>query len=146
MTAKRRWALGPIQTSPKNPYPIFTALHTLPSLMASPSLTSLSSVLNQQHCINLPKRCSILTLRFFSLKTFHYSPTYASPIVCRRRAPERNSASAFSHSISRSFSDSPSRPPVSIGSKFSETPGLHHFMPKASTAVTDASVSDPQLE
>ncbi|KAI3451007.1 hypothetical protein Pfo_007672 [Paulownia fortunei] len=114
--------------------------------MASSSLTSLSSVLNQQNCINLPKRCSILTLRFFSLKPCHSSPASTSRIFCRRRSPGRRSASVFSHSLSRSFSQSQSQSPVSSGCKFSDIPSLHHFMPNATAAVTDAGVSDPQLD
>ncbi|KAK6125712.1 hypothetical protein DH2020_040545 [Rehmannia glutinosa] len=114
--------------------------------MASSTLTSLSSVLNQQNCINLPKRCSVLTLRFFSLKTCHSSPASAARIFYRRRAPGRTSASAFSHRLSRSFSQSQSQSPVSSNSNFSETPSLHHFMSKATAAVTDSDVSDPQLD
>ncbi|EYU31171.1 hypothetical protein ABFS82_08G239800 [Erythranthe guttata] len=115
--------------------------------MASPSLTSLSSVLNQQHCINLPRRCSILTLRFFSSNPCHFSPAIsAARIVCSRRSFGRSSASAFSHRFSRSFSQSQCQPPISIGGKLSEIPALHHFMPKASAAVTDAAVSDLHLD
>ncbi|KAG8383380.1 hypothetical protein BUALT_Bualt04G0006500 [Buddleja alternifolia] len=105
--------------------------------------SSLSSVLNQQHCINLPKRCSFITLRFFSLKACHSSAAAAGRIFYRR-APRRSSASALSFSLSRSFSKSQS--PVNGGSKMPEIPSLHHFMPKATAAVTDASVSDPQFD
>ncbi|KAL8477840.1 hypothetical protein ACS0TY_029944 [Phlomoides rotata] len=112
--------------------------------MSSSCLSSFSLVLNQQHCINLPKRCSILTLRFFSLKPCGYFSTPGSRNFCRHRARGRCSASAVSHSISRSFSHSHS--PVSGGSNYSENLSLHHFMPKATADVTDASVSDPQLD
>lgn len=131
-----------IQFSQRSHIPSLS-LSSLP-LMASSSLSSLSSVLNQQPCITLPKRCSILTLRFFSLKPCGYSSTSAARILCRHRARGRSSTSAVSHSISRSFSHCQSS--ISSGSKFSDNPSLHCFMPKATAAVTDASVSDPQLE
>lgn len=145
---------GPISITAKCKQPLssFLSAHTFLlslsslslSLMASSSLSSLSSVLNQQPCITLPKRCSILTLRFFSLKPCGYSSTSAARILCRHRARGRSSTSAVSHSISRSFSHCQSS--ISSGSKFSDNPSLHCFMPKATAAVTDASVSDPQLE
>ncbi|KAL1569507.1 CDK5RAP1-like protein [Salvia divinorum] len=113
--------------------------------MASSSLYSLSSVLNQHHCINLPKQCSIFTLRLFSLNTCRSLSMSNTPIFGRRRASARSSASALSRSISRSFSLFPSPPPVSGGSRLSEIPSLHQFMPKASATVTDSAVSHPQL-
>ncbi|PIN15808.1 CDK5 activator-binding protein [Handroanthus impetiginosus] len=116
--------------------------------MASSSLSSsLYSVLNQRHSINLQKRCSIFTVRFFSLRPCDSSPTAGARIFCcRRRAPGQSSAPAFSHRLSRSFSQSQSPSLASNSSKFSDIPGLHHFMPKATAAVTDASLSDTQLD
>lgn len=144
------WPKAQYRPLRKQPLSSFLGAHAFRSLslsltrMASSSLSSLSSVLNQQHCIKLPKRCSILTLRFFSSKPCGSISTSAARIFCRHRARCRSSASAFSHSISRSFSHS--HYPVSSGGNFSENPSLHHFMPKATAAVTDATVSDPQLE
>ncbi|KAL3629073.1 hypothetical protein CASFOL_027134 [Castilleja foliolosa] len=113
--------------------------------MAASSLTSLSSILNQQHCINLPKRCSVLTVRFFTVDLYHTSPTSAARVHCRNRRPlGRAYSSAFSHRFSRSFSQSQSL--VSSAGKFPEYPSLHHFMCKASAPVTDAGVSDPQFD
>ncbi|XP_020550552.1 CDK5RAP1-like protein [Sesamum indicum] len=115
--------------------------------MASSSLTSsLSSVLNQQHCMKIPNKCSLLSLRFFSLKPHKLSQSADPRIFCCRRTLGRSSASALSHRFSRSFSQSRSQSPVSSGSKFSDIPSLHNFMPKATAAVTDAGVSDPQLD
>ncbi|XP_042030611.1 CDK5RAP1-like protein [Salvia splendens] len=111
--------------------------------MATSSFYSLSSALNQHHYINLPKQCSILTLRFFSLKSCRSPSTYDPQISSHRRAFARSSASALSHNISRSFSQSHS--PVSGGARFSEIPSLHQFMAKATATVTDSGVSDPQL-
>lgn len=108
--------------------------------------SSLSSVLNQQHCINLPKKCSVLTLRFFSLKPCRYSSMSAARIFCIRRESGRSTTAAFSRCLSRSFSQSQSQYPASVGSKFSEIQSLHHFMPKATATVADSGVSDPQLE
>ncbi|XP_042021253.1 CDK5RAP1-like protein [Salvia splendens] len=110
-------------------------------MASSSSLYSLSSVLNQHHCINLPKQCSILTLRLFSLNTSRSLSISNTPIFARRRASARSSASALSHTISRSFLLSP----VSGGSRFSEIPTLHQFMPKATATVTDSAVSHLQL-
>ncbi|KAL6552241.1 hypothetical protein OROGR_008395 [Orobanche gracilis] len=114
--------------------------------MASASLTSLSSVLNQRQCVNLPKRCSTLTLRFFSVKSFHSLSNSADRIYRLRREPGRTSASSFSHRFTRSFSQSQSQCSVSSAGKFSETPSLHHFMCKATAAITDAGVSSSQLD
>ncbi|KAL0349554.1 UNVERIFIED_CONTAM: CDK5RAP1-like protein [Sesamum radiatum] len=115
--------------------------------MASSSLTSsLSSVLNQQHCMKIPNKCSVLSLRFFSLKPHNFLPAADPRIFSRRRTLGRSSASALSHRFSRSFSQSRSQSPVSSGSKFSDIPSLHNFMPKATAAITDAGVSDPQLD
>lgn len=108
--------------------------------------SSLSSVLNQQHCINLPRKCSVLTLRFFSPQPCRYSSMSAARIFCRRRESVRSTAAAFSRCLSRSFSHSQSQYPDSGGSRFSEIPSLHHFMPKATVTVTESGVSDPQLE
>ncbi|KAL3844713.1 hypothetical protein ACJIZ3_002116 [Penstemon smallii] len=101
--------------------------------------STLSSVLNQRHCINLQKRCSIVTLRFLS----HCSPPAEARIFSRRIALRRHSAPTYSLRISRSFSQFQSQ----SSSKVSEIQSLHHFMPKATTAVSDAAtVSEPQLD
>ncbi|KAK4417403.1 CDK5RAP1-like protein [Sesamum alatum] len=116
--------------------------------MASSTLTSsLSSVLNQQHCMKIPKSCTVLSLRFFSLKPHKFSLAADPRIFCRRRRPlGRSSPSSLSHRLSRSFSQSRPQSSVSSGSKFSDIPSLHNFMPKATAAVNDAGVSDPQLD
>ncbi|XP_073037188.1 CDK5RAP1-like protein [Primulina eburnea] len=108
-------------------------------MASSSSLTStMSSVLSQHHCINLQKRCSIITLRFLTS-----CPRSCSPVVSADRfSRRRRDPCALSIRFARSFW----KTTIPGGRKHSEISSLHHFMPNAAAAVVDVGASDTQLD